>query len=81
MGQKLRKVFRLVGSDRSRFAVELPPYSADRICDPQILARKSAPDRTRTCDPRLRRAVACGGTGFHGSDLRRYPRGLPTRSD
>src|ERR1035437_7020578 len=38
-----------------------------------------APGRTRTCDPRLRRAVSYVRSGFPSSMLRRYPRDLPTR--
>src|ERR1039458_4489472 len=39
-----------------------------------------APGRTRTCDPRLRRAVVLLRSRFVLSDLGRYPRELPTRS-
>jgi hypothetical protein len=40
--------------------------------------RKSAPGRTRTCDPRLRRVGSCAGDGLLFSRLRGLPRGRAT---
>ena len=51
------------------------------FCDFAESGQFGAPGRTRTCDPRLRRAVALLRSGFRSSELRRYPRELPTPTD